>query len=287
MTGLMRAGAAGLQTAWRCFKALVIVAVVLVMLAFNVATLTWSGLNALMSTAIDAVTVLEPVGIRDRRAKEAAERALLNERARANRAVAEARRLTRDRNRLSTDLDVAQRRAAEAMSGSDRLRREVGRLTAELDAAQWVELNGKRVPVRMAVTETSRGIRDRTARVASANLGSMVGEAIPFYGLAIIVAATTYELKSSCDSMRDMYELEMALGVAKANDQQVREICGMQVQVPTKEEIWQKIKNSPSTVWIAATGALSEAGASISSLQAPDFESAWIGTLDWVRDWFK
>jgi len=340
VTGMVEAGAAGVRTAWRGLRGLVILGVVLVMLALNVATLTLSSLNTLVSAAISAFTALESVGDRDRRAKEAAEQALLDERAHADRAIAEADVLRAERDRLSTDLDAAERRAAAALDEADDLRREAGRLAAELDAAddaaaealervrgledeagrlvaeldaskaegfalaarveaatddvrglrtalnaaeaaQLVEWGGEQVPVREVVQRVTGSISDRTARVAATNLGSMAGESIPFYGVAIVVAATTYELKSSCDSMREMHELEVALGVAPAEDPQVSQVCGM--RVPSKAEVWQMIKDSPSTVWTAATNVIPDAD----DLPEPDFGGMWNSTIGWFGGWFE
>lgn len=336
MTGMVEAGAAGGRTAWRGLRALVILGIVLMMLALNVATLTLSSLNTLVSAAISAVTALEPVGDRDRRAREAAERALLDERARADRAAAEADGLRAQRDRLSTDLDAAERRATAALDEADGLRRETSRLTAELDvaddaaaealekanglqdeagrlvaeldatkaeglavaarveaatddlrglraaldaaeAAQLVEWGGEQVPVREVVQRVTGSIGDRTARVAVTNLGSMAGESIPVYGIAIVVAATAYELKSSCDSLREMHELEVALGVAPADDPQVDQVCGM--QVPTKEEIWDMIRSSPGMVWDKAVSLLDV------DLPSPDFAGMWSRIVGWSGSW--
>lgn len=309
----------GQRLAWRRLKLLgrgvrwlVIAAVALVMLAINVATLTLSGVNAFASATIEALTSIESVSTRERRAREATEEGAdearraagltTAERDRlAGRAAASDRdvgRLRREANslrgsleaegnrRVLAELDLGIARAdlgdlegevADLRLGRDALAVRVDALSAELfesreayrvaEAAQWIEVGGERLPVREAVARTTGRIRDRTAQVATANLGSMVGESIPFYGIAVVVVATTFELGSACQSMQDVHELEVALGVADPVDEQVSEVCGL--KVPTAGEVWALIRASPGAAWDGAATALGTLGEI--DLPRPDF----------------
>jgi hypothetical protein len=297
--------AEGRRLAWRRIRLLgrgarwlVILGVVLAMLALNVATLTMSGLNALASTALAAVTSVEPVAVRDRRAREAAEGALQEAGEELARARAETRDLQRGLDAAGDELRLARadavelrrtRDAAEASlrANADELTRIMGeadRLRLTLDAREaerWVELGGRRVTVRDAVRRTTGAVRDRTARVATANIGSMAAESIPFYGIAVVVAATTFELASACQSMRDMRDLELALGVADAAGEDVAEVCGL--RVPTAAEIGQMIRSSPGATWDGMSSALGEDNAPT----RPNFDRRWRRTVNWFWSWFE
>jgi len=133
----------------------------------------------------------------------------------------------------------------------------------------------------------TRRIRNRTAEVATANVTATFGEAIPFYGIAIVIAATGYELWAACETMTDMRDLNLALGLTEDDDTDVTRVCGL--QVPTRAEIWQAIRNSPSTVWASATGALQRSGDAISSwempeIPTPDFGGWWEWAVSWWYD---
>jgi len=118
-------------------------------------------------------------------------------------------------------------------------------LQAELSetAARRASLRVKREAVDTITDRISR----RTARSASRDVGSMVGEAIPYAGIAIIVGATTLELKDLCDTMKDMQELKEIFNPDAAPDENVTTVCAM--KVPTKEEIWIMVKAAPGDAW--------------------------------------
>ncbi len=125
--------------------------------------------------------------------------------------------------------------------------------------------------MRSVVEETTGRIQRRTAKVAATNVGSMAGEGIPFWGIAIIVAVTTYEVTTACDTMKDMHELTVALSPASADDAEMQRVCGM--QVPTKEEIWAIVKASPLIVWQKLKD-------NFPGLPSPDFSGAWMWLVD-------
>lgn len=116
-----------------------------------------------------------------------------------------------------------------------------------------VDWNGKRVPLKEAVADMTSTIKKRTAKVAAANVSSTFGEAVPVYGIAVIVGVTGFELKSSCDTMKDMEELASQLDPNYDVEDETAEVCGM--KVPSREEILQKIKDSPEIAWKMAQSA--------------------------------
>ena len=149
---------------------------------------------------------------------------------------------------------------------------------------QRVFFRGKEMSAKTASSQVAGGLQRRTKRVAATNLASVAGESIPFYGIAIIVGATSYELKSACDTMKDLYDLEVALDPDEASEEGRDYVCGL--QVPTKDEIWQSTKNSPHAAWQTAVAAYDGSSDWVSTLEVPDFSGGWSSTKEWVAGWF-
>lgn len=125
---------------------------------------------------------------------------------------------------------------------------------ARLKVPKKVMFEGVEVATEEAVAKVSRRVKARTAKVASADMGATFGQSIPWIGIAVVVAATTYDLKTACDTMKDMHALEVAVHPEAANDSSVKEVCGL--KVPSKEEIWDKVKASPGQAWDWAKAAV-------------------------------
>ncbi|MFV0277985.1 MAG: hypothetical protein ACK5HY_12490 [Parahaliea sp.] len=67
-------------------------------------------------------------------------------------------------------------------------------------------------------------IRKRTVRAAAANIGSLPAEAVPFFGWAVIIGVTTYELKLACDTLNDLDELYLEVGLAPDSDREATDL---------------------------------------------------------------
>ncbi|NPD17266.1 hypothetical protein HOY34_18915 [Xinfangfangia sp. D13-10-4-6] len=115
-----------------------------------------------------------------------------------------------DKNtQAARDLDDARAKNRQLTATADRvelenrsLRKDAAELRAR--ASREVTWKGKKRPLAEAVTDMAGGVGKRTRTAAAANVASVFGEAVPVYGVAVIVASTAYELKVSCDNMRDM-----------------------------------------------------------------------------------
>lgn len=130
---------------------------------------------------------------------------------------------------LVRDLGVARSRA-------DNLARELG--------ARTVTYRGEKVAMRAAVKDASTRVARRTSIAAGRNIAATVGEAIPFWGIAVVVGATAWELKDACDLMGEMHELDLAFNPEDAVTD--TEVCGL--RVPSRAEIWQEVKASPGAI---------------------------------------
>lgn len=104
---------------------------------------------------------------------------------------------------------------------------------------------GEKKTAGEAVRDTSQRMATRIKTAASKNVASTFGEAIPFIGVGVIVAATAVEVSDTCLLLKDVRELDAAFNPDNPIDPE--EVCGM--EVPSKEEIWARIKSAPRDVW--------------------------------------
>jgi hypothetical protein len=80
-------------------------------------------------------------------------------------------------------------------------------------------------------------LASRTKRVAAASVAAIPGEAIPFLGISLLIAGTTYELLAACDNMRDLDELYSDMGMANETpDDVLHSVCDP--SLPDAEKLW-------------------------------------------------
>ncbi|WP_394155435.1 hypothetical protein [Loktanella salsilacus] len=234
-----------LKAMWKTGKVLLFVAI----LGFFVASHTITAVAAMTSTAISAVAGTTST-VMGRSKKQAADLAASNA-------------------RLSADLDIEKRRASNLVAENARLRR-----------VDTVSFRGRSMTARDASKEVLESTMRRTSRSTVANVSSIPGESIPFYGIAIVLAATAYELKSACDNMKDLYDLQVAIDPESARPDDRNAVCAL--QVPTKQEVWSSIKASPQVAWDASVSGLDSISNSVANLEAPDFGGMWGRFADWI-----
>lgn len=171
--------------------------------------------------------------------------------------------------RLEEDIDVKHRkissltdeievRGARISDLSDELRLKdarIARLGDELagkadDAVRYSDsiiYRGSRRTLAEAVTDTNGRIAARTATAATRNASSVFAEAIPYLGIAAMLGVTAYDLKDSCDTIKDLHALDVAIDPSKEFGPEETEVCGL--SVPTKDEVWLKVKSGSKDVW--------------------------------------
>ena len=156
--------------------------------------------------------------------------------------VAEADGLKRKNGKLAAEADGLKRKNGKLAAEADGLKRKNGKLVAEVDG-----LKARNLTKNKAVEKITSRIADRTTRSATLNVAAIPVEAIPGVGIGVALAVTTWELTEACGIMRDMKELNIALGSAEpvADDA----VCGM--ELPTKKQVWDTIMNSPGAAWKA------------------------------------
>lgn len=87
---------------------------------------------------------------------------------------------------------------------------------------------------RNKVSSTRTKIQKRVARNLSANIASIPAESIPVIGIATIVAVTAMDLNDACETMSDLDDLTMSLGMDDVGPQTTK-VCGE--EVPSKEKV--------------------------------------------------
>ena len=150
--------------------------------------------------------------------------------------------LKRKNGKLVAEADGLKRKNGKLVAEADGLKRKNGKLVAEADG-----LKARNLTKNRAVEKITSRIAVRTTRSATLNVAAIPVEAIPGVGIGVALAVTTWELTEACGIMRDMKELNIALGSAEpvADDA----VCGM--EPPTKKQVWDTIKNSPGAAWKA------------------------------------
>ena len=172
------------------------------------------------------------------------------------------RKLSGEIAELSGDL------AAERIA-SKKIRNQLPEITSDL-----VAYRGRKMAVSEAVDLTADGISNRAVRSSSRSISSMAGEAIPYVGVAVIAGVTALDLKDLCDTIKDMNELKRAFNPELQPSEDETTVCS--VIVPTKEELWETAKASPSKAWAAAR----EATPTLEDLREYEFPD-----IDWTGAW--
>ena len=137
----------------------------------------------------------------------------------------------------------------------------------------------------------ARTVTRRMRRGAARSIGSAAGEAIPFIGLGVIIGGLALEVRDICKTARDMAGLEAAL--ASEDDPElaqqeakdafdckamIREELPGYTDLPTREVLWAKIRESPAETWNGAKAYMPD---------LPDFSESCAPGLAWVPDWAR
>ena len=131
-----------------------------------------------------------------------------------------------------------------------------------------VPFRGRRVALSTAINETSETIGDRALKSAKRNVSSMPGEALPYFGSAIIVGITALEINDLCATLKDMAALRLAFSPdAIQNDNELK-VCS--IEIPSREVIVELIRASPTKVWNATQAAIPSLE-EVGEMEFPDF----------------
>ncbi len=80
----------------------------------------------------------------------------------------------------------------------------------------------------------------RTRRVAAKSIAAIPAEAIPFVGVAVLIADTGYELYAACETVNDLDQLYLELGMADETPGDViNSVCDP--KLPDAVVVWQEV----------------------------------------------
>jgi hypothetical protein len=128
------------------------------------------------------------------------------------------------------------------------LKAKVARLT--LLSKGLVNFRGKKIPIKNAVDLTADTISKRAVKTSKREVSSMAGEALPYFGTAVIVAVTAMELVDLCDTIQDMNVLKRAFDPNLNPSEEELTVCS--IKIPTRAELVEQLKASPEKAWKAA-----------------------------------
>ena len=179
----------------------------------------------------------------------------------ANAKLALEKKLNRE---VKTELAATTARLTAERATTRTVRSNLAQKTAEI-----ASLKNFRSKAMIATNNAAEKIAQRTKRAALRDVAAMPAEAIPFWGTAVIVTATTLELADMCLNLVDMTNLQKFFDPTyKASEDQLT-VCSL--EVPSKEEIVEAVKTSPSKVWCSAVTTMPTA-TELKNLELPDVD---------------
>ena len=93
---------------------------------------------------------------------------------------------------------------------------------------------------RAATRRFGTRLMSRTRRVAAESVAAIPGEAIPFLGIILLIAGTSYELYEACNSIRDLDQLYADMGMdEEIPDDVLRSVCNP--ALPEPATLWQHV----------------------------------------------
>ena len=93
---------------------------------------------------------------------------------------------------------------------------------------------------KVAVRRFGSRLTARTKRVAAQSIAAIPGEAIPFFGITLLLAGTAYELYEACNSIQDLDLLYADMGMEdETPDDVLRSVCSP--VMPDAGDIWDGV----------------------------------------------
>jgi hypothetical protein len=91
-------------------------------------------------------------------------------------------------------------------------------------------------------------LTSRTKRVAAESIAAIPAEAIPFLGISILIAGTSYELYEACQSIKDLDQMYADMGMTdETPDDVMHSVCDPQVPEPGK--VWSGVVDQVDQWW--------------------------------------
>ncbi len=152
---------------------------------------------------------------------------------------------------------AVERKAVRELRGM--LAVEAANLAAETVVRQRAEIKVANLSAGIAkqakqISNVSARVKTRMLTAEKREIAAMAGEAIPGWGVGVIIAATTLEVADLCLTFADMKEIEGFFSDKQQPAPEDFTICGS--KVPSKAELVATVSNSPYVAWEAARAVL-------------------------------
>lgn len=91
-------------------------------------------------------------------------------------------------------------------------------------------------------------LASRTKRVVGKSIAAIPAESVPFLGVAVIIADTGYEMYAACETMHDLEELYVSLGLPEQMEgDTLHSACN--TQLPEPHQVWQGVVDQADLWW--------------------------------------
>ena len=101
---------------------------------------------------------------------------------------------------------------------------------------------------RAATRKFGARLSSRTKRVAAKSIAAIPAEAIPFIGVAVIVADTSYELYAACQNIKDLDQLYTEFEMSdETPDDAMHSVCNP--VLPNAGDVWDGVV-AKSSEWL-------------------------------------
>ena len=106
----------------------------------------------------------------------------------------------------------------------------------------------KAVKRKAATRRFGTRLTTRTKRVAAKSIAAIPAEAVPFLGVAVIIADTGYEIIAACQTIKDLDELYSQIGMGdETPDDALHTACNP--QLPDAGDVWDGVV-ARSSEWL-------------------------------------
>lgn len=118
-------------------------------------------------------------------------------------------------------------------------------------ASQEVSLQKHRATTlkrKAATRKFGTRLASRTKKVAAKSIAAIPAEAIPFIGVAVLIADTSYELYAACQNLRDLDQLYLELEMSEEiPDDAVHAACNP--ALPDPKAVWAGVAEKSGQWW--------------------------------------
>ena len=108
---------------------------------------------------------------------------------------------------------------------------------------------------KAAIGKFGTRLANRTKRVAAKSIAAIPAESIPFIGVAVLIADTGYELYAACETIGDLDQLYLDLGMGdETSDDVMHDVCDP--KLPETEDIWSDVVDNADQWWASLRTAM-------------------------------